>query len=692
MTILAELTGTVTVTDDGSSFVLGDVEITDAGTFWFVVNVDERASVAFAQRFQQHGVRVTIDRGDGVMVPVRDRELGRVLKIEESADSYGDTLTFQLVGERFSPFSDRTNFRAKRKVEVHTVTGTVAHPFRAKVFTGWIVSTSWETQPPTLTVTCMDAAALYATKRAPDYSLEPNSGKSRLQIGLELLAVGGIPVGYVDLGGDGGVFNKPVVPGEQPILDYVRDFWGVLGVVIGFEHGLLCARRYSSSLPAVLELHAGNLCAPVAVDSPALLEPNVLGVVAVAFDRVDINGLRTGAEESVITVGPYAPLVGDGVTSDGTRTRVISEVLTRTTYLGTLATRVVQEEFGWYARRAASNQIRVLEFAETQDPDDPVGYKILPSSLPFWTYADGSTRGDPSEQYQLLHRSVTAKSVDADYNVIGIREEQYDHLFIRKALWIVAAGEDVLDASPTYINDDGDGILYGREVIGTTEGSGALPNLLRETSITLNPDGTIKEEVIVESSYGIGQQRRRATSAYGYGLDATTYTHQSQETWGPRRTITRRYRAIGEDGYEVVERTVAEGQQPRTVVSTLTGAPPRPDRAEPETSAQEIRSEFADYERIALAGEEISDVQHNEFVQDSAEAAAYARHLARRAGARVLRCDVPVEGVAHKLRIVRVNLPNASIDGERFYVWTVGRDFATFRESISAENYPASLG
>lgn len=697
VTILAELTGTLDVDDaNPAAGLLGDVEVTDDGTFWFVVNVDSRAAVAFARRFQRQGVRVTYDRGDGVMLPVRDKELGRVLTISESADSYGDTLTFQLVGERFSPYA-RANFRARRKVEVHTVSGDIGSEFRAKVFTGWIVSATYDAQTRTLTVTCMDAAALYAAKRAPDYALAPNSGKSRLTIGLELIAVAGIPAGMIDLGGDGGVFDKPVVPGEQYVLDYLRDFWGVLGVTIGFEDGRLCARRYVPDMPPVLELHAGNLLMPVGLEDPGTLDPNVTGVVSVAFSRIEPTGLRS-EETSVVTVGPYVMQNGVGAPMSESF-RVISEVRTRSSKLGTLAVRTEQEEFGIYALRAAKEII--------QPTGDPGEYEIVPSDMPAYEYPDGSTRAEPFEQYRLLSRRVETKTLDGALNVVAERVALWRWGFLRKAIWEGGASEPtIIGSDPVYLNDDGEGVSAWREGIGGSAASDSLhgerPDELIDTAYVLNADGTIATETVTHRFYDVGSPRRDADGAYGYGVDPVEWRSNRQEgnwggadydrAWGGLRITTRRYRSLGEDRYEVVERTTGTNEAPRTVTATRLGALPRPERAEPETSAQEVRDEIEDRERIALAGEEIVDVQHNEFVQNRTEAAALAVHLARKASARRLSCAVPVEALVHKLRMIRLNLPAASIDGETFYVQEVGRDYASYREPISAERYSPEIG
>lgn len=691
MTILAELAGTVTVTDDGSAALLGAVEITDAGPFWFTLDVDARAAVAMAQRFQQLGAGITIN-----MVAIPDCEIGDALTITESADSYGDRLTFQLIGHRFSPFA-RDLLRSKAAVDVSLVIGNTANEFRKKVFSGYVVAHSFDAQGPAATVECMDAAALYAEKRAKTWTLAPNSGRSRLSIGLELAAVGGIPIGHVDLGGNGGTVTKPLAPGNQPILDYLRDIWGILGAEIGFEDGKLTARRYDPDAPAVLEINASNLLLPVSIASPDTLAPNVLGVVSVAFSQEEIGGLRT-EETRVITTGPYAPVSASGTWA--TADRVISEIVTRTTYLGTLDVRAEREEWGWYAVRAAGAKMQTTGTA-------PFYELVTHTDFQTWVFPDGSTRGDSVEKFRRISRHVVTKEVDADYNVVAIREEKYGFRFLRAAVWEVTAGVDELAESPRYINDEGQGVQGGIEMMGLVNLNGVgmegglpqsstyiRPVELTETEITLNADGTIFSEVETHHYYSIGAPVLRADGAYGYGIDSVEYTARPQEAmttvadqWGGLRVTTRRFRVINEDRYEVTERVTISGQPPRTTTSTVNGAPPRPERAEPESSSQDITAVVEDRERIFLAGEEIEDVEHNEFIETYGEAQAYAKIRARRASARVLTCEIPIESLAHKFRMVRVNLPGSSIDGLKFYVREVSRNAATFREGIIAEYY-----
>lgn len=694
MTMLAFLDGTITVTDDGSATLLADVETTDAEPFEFTLTVDDRAAVAFAQRFQRVGAQLTVD---GQIVP--DREIGNVLAISEGTDRYGDRLQIQLVGEKYSPFA-RGLIRSKAPVLVDLKIGSPTQAFDGRVFDGHFVAAEYEISPPAANITCLDAAALYAAKTAPDYAVPPNSGKSRLQVGLEICAIAGIPVGSIALPyGHGGIISKPVTPGDQPVLDFLRDFWGAVGVKIGFESGRLTAHVYDPNAPAVMVIHAGNLIASGStITAPDTLAPNVVGVVSVSFTRKEIGG-RTTTETRVVVVAPYGPMSEAGQTA--VENRVVSEVITRVTMLGTLDELTEEYEFGWYSPLAAATQI---------EPDaGPAGYVITDYGSTYggtsYTYPDGSTHDWPIERFIEVRRRIVRKTVDADYNVVGIREEKYFWHFLQKAIWKVVAGVDELQtATRIPLSDDGLGLLHATEVIGFPAVAGndrflGRPDELIVTDIELNADGTIREETETAKTYTIGPPVLRADDAYGYGVDNVSYTAQDDELsgdagnqWTGLRVTRRRYRAVDEDRHDEVETvTGVNGRFVEQKTTRVSGALPRPERAQPTSTSQEIRQEVEDLERIALAGEEIGEVVHNEYIETSEEAAALARYLAREAAALRLRGATVLEPLAHKFAMVEIDLPGSSIDGLRFEIESVTRDVADMRQEFVAVRYPDDL-
>lgn len=696
--------GTLAVGDRSLVSHRGTLEVTSD---WPVINlaVDQRASVAFAQRFQRLGVRVDYDRGDGVMVTLPGHtDLANTLTIEESADRYGDTLIFTVAGDKYAPFA-RQLLRARTKVEVYFVTGSPQHEFASKVFTGWIVSTAYTAQPPATTITALDAAALHAEKRATEWSLPPNSGRTRLEITHELLDIGAIPAGALDFGGNGGgIVNKPHTLGDRPIVSFLEDLLAVIGVEIDFENGAFVAHRYDPNLPPVIELNPSNLFPDgLTLTPPDTLAPNVFGVVAVSTVRTEVGGLRTMPEHCAITRGPYAPKSVDGAYP--VADRIIAKVCTVPTYLGNLEVHSEQTTWGWDAVRAAG--------AELQPSEDPPGYEVVPTFQTVYVYPDGTTRIDSVEKFRRVGKVVKDKIVDEKLNVIRKTEQRYSFRFLQRALFVVDSfGDDVPQFAPgvnLYINDEGHGVVGGREVMGLYLGDyGAIaegglpaltdymrPDVFIETDYTLDDAGAIVAEVTQEHFYDIGSARRRAPGAWGYGVESRTYTNRPREAnalaadpWGGLKVTTKLYRAIDEDRYEVTETVrVGDANAVASPAQTVIGALPRPERAEPTQTSQEVRALYEDRERISLAGEKIEDIEHNEFIENIAEAEFYAKVRARRASAITFTAEMPIEGLAHKFRMARVTIPGASLSGAKFYIRAVQRDAGSFSQTITAEYY-----
>lgn len=714
MTILAELEGSITVTADPSPFLLGFVAVTGEGGFDIGFTLTNRAGVAAAQRFQRFGARVDIDRGDGVMVTLPDStEVGRSLVIEESSDSFGDRCTFSVIGEKFSPFA-RDWLRARSKIEVYYLYGSPQHEYIAKVFTGYIIQSTHSIQPAKTDVVALDAAGLYAERRAKEYALPANSGKTRLEIATELLTIGEIPRGFLDFGlSGGGVYNKAVSLGDRPILDFLRDFLAVIGVEIGFIDVLLVAVRFDASYPPVAELYVGNICGPPSgpsptITGPATLDPNVLGVVSVKTTSEEPSGLRV-EEGSSITIGPFAPAEYEFVQDDGVltansggpveRVQTISEVITRTSFFGTLDVRYEQTVRGWYAPRAAAVRVR----RTGSSPDYDVEQDFIEGTV--FIFPDGSTRATYAEVYGDTRRTIRTKELDDERRVTDIREERYFWRGFKQALFEVdflsSALRDVPPLNWTPVGDDGNGLLGGQEFMGGPFGYGTVPDELVLTHFEFAEDGTITEETVTEHFHDVGAQVLRRDGAFGYGLDESERTYRSKDSeagsfaissageYNGRRVTTKRYRNVDEDHFEVTELVSFNGGTPTVKGPDVhVGQAPRPAKAEATSSSQEIRASFKDQERIDLAGEEIEDMEPNEFVQDETEAAAYAKIRARKAAARVLSCETTVEGLIHKWVPVIVSIPGASIDGEKFYVRGVTRDAGTMREGITAEWYP----
>jgi hypothetical protein len=713
MVLLASLSGTVTIDADTDTTLLGYVEITEpVDTFDLELTLDALPFIAAAQRFQRLGVRVRVDRGDGVMLTMPDAAVGDALVIDESADNYGDRLEFRLAGSKFSPFS-RGLLRSMARVLVYFTYGSPRNEYSAQVFEGYLIAAPFDVQAPNASVTALDASAQFVETRAKDYTLAPDSGKSRLAVTRELLTLGGFPIGALEFIGDGGTVNKPFTLGDRTILDFLRDYLAILDLEIGFENGLFVARRYDAELPPVAELTPAQLIAGAALDTPGALSPNILGVVAVSSTRKEPSGFRT-EEESVITTGPYAPVQYATEQDDGDLTenpggsveaiRTISEVTTRTTYFGSLDLMTEETEKGWYAERAAGGILNGTGGSESED------YEVTAIPGTVFIFPDGSTRSRYQEIYQVTRHMRRVKTLDDDNNVVGVREERSYFRFFRAAPFTVEllSGElrdipagSVGPAMP--INDEGHGVEFQAEQFGTPGGTiDGAPSELTVTTFTLNDDGTIREEKTEEGFHDLVSAIRRQNDAHGFGIDNRVYLNTSTErnTSGDpddflpfrgRRTTVKRYRQLDEDRYTITESVSVRGGPPTVKTSTITGSLPRPERADAETTSQEIRATVRDEERIALAGIEIEDIEQNEFIETDEEARFYAAVRARRASAITLRAEMAIEALIHKWKMLTVRIPGASIDGLKFWVRSVRRDAATFRQSIVAEYYPPDI-
>lgn len=709
--ILAELGGTLTVTADYSPFLLGDVVVLDETAPVITITVTDPAGIAAAQRFQRLGVRVDYDRGDGTYQSFPDRMLAAGFTIEESASRIGDQLSFSLSGPQFAPLA-RGLLRANTGIRAYLTYGSPLYEYLALVFSGVVMQAPYTMLPPTADVVCLDAAGRYARRLAKTYNLPPNSGKTRGQMVRELLAIGDIPAGDLDLGeNDGGILLKPVALGDRPILVYLPDALAVIGAEIGFENDLLVARRYDPLQPPVVELHAGNLLVTPTLTQPETLAANVIGVVAAATTYTEANGDVTD-ERSVITTGPYAPQRYEYRQDDGVLTenpgsgfgaeidQVISETIYRTRKRGSLVIGEEEIERGWYAERAAGSEIkRVGNF-----PVDGVWpHEIRAVGGTVYIYTDGSTRARFEEQFRDIRRRVLKKELDADQNVVQKREERYRFHMFTKALFSVDLHSGVLVDEPpenwTWLTDEGHGADTATEVFAERG-----PMEITITDYELADDGTIAAEVVREYTHGTGRAIFRRIGAWGYGIENRVYTNRGEEdkrlSWPTNGggetsafanvlTTTTRYRVLGEDTFEKSVSVSLNGAPPTvTDYPPETGAPPFPEHVEPIATTQEIRYGVDDEERIALAGERIEDIEHNEFVQSREEAITYARIRARKAAALKLSCEMPIEGLVHKWRMLRVNLPGTSIHGKRFYVRSVTRDAERFAQTVEAEWYP----
>lgn len=672
------------------------------------ITIDHAAQLAAAASFQRVGVRIDVDLGAG-METIADSEIGIDVTIAESLDQYADQLTFSLVGEKYSPFS-RSITRAKRAVAVAVVYGAPGAEFLAYVFRGFITAATFNAQPPIATITALDSASLYSTRKAKEYSVQPNSDRERLSILHDLLSITAIPIRELDI--VPGKVSKPVTPGDTEILSFLRDWLSPTGVTIGFENGGFVARRYRASDPVTAELTPRDICSPFTMTPPATMTATVVTVVAVKFETISDDGLRTEIEE-VVTTGPYSPaqwvdlqladgtIIHNGAGLPPADVRVISRIVTATTYLGATPMRIEQTEFGWYAPKAARLQI-----------NDDVDNTITPFGN-HWLFPDGSWRSEPAESFRRIRKNITNKELDDAQNVVKTTEERYFFHFLRKAIFQVAGGPplDVVIAT-TPIVEDGGGVLFDHEYMGlligddgnTVEGNLAAstitvrPDSYTITELTLDDDGAIKSSTITEHYFDIGQPRGKSqVGSYGYGIDNRVYTNRPSEgsigtadTYGGLKVTRTSYRTLDETRFETTTQTSVQGGVPTTVVQTGSGSRPRPERVMPKSASQEISATMTDALRLAMNGY-IQDAIHNEYIENSDEARVVAVKELRERSAIVFTFDMPIEGLIHKWKTITLDYPLVSVAGLRLYVRQITRNFSRFRQTVVAVWYPPEI-
>lgn len=713
MPVLASVGATITTSEAAGIVASASVDLAiENDDFEIRLTLDHSAQLAAAESFQRVGLRVEIDMGAGLEV-IPDNDLGIDVSITESLDEFADQLTFTLVGERYSPLA-RSVTRSKRPVVVSVIYGSPGNEFLARVFSGFITSAIYTVQPPTAAVTALDAAGMYATRKAKDYSVEPNSNRTRLSILHDLLSITSIPIREIDIGGDGGTISKPINPGDAEILSFIRDWLGPTGAEIGFEDGGFVARRYRPADAVTMDLGPADLCAPFTIVPPATMVATTVTVVSVKFVTVSEDGFRT-EEEEVVTTAPYSrqqwvtrqttegSLLVNPFGQPPTTVQVVSRVVTRTTYLGNTALRVEQTEWGFYAPKAARLRI-----------NDHDGGTISP--LDAYLYPDGSWRAEPQESFRRIRKQVTIKELDGDQNIVKTTVQNYFFHFLRKAIYQVS-GTGLGDTADTIIAatpllEDGGGVLFDREYMGLlivdngTEVEGGVaaqvltlrPDQFTITELTLNADQAITSQVVTERHFDIGLPRSKAqVGSFAYGIENRLYTDRPYEgslgtsdEYGGFQVVRTGYRETGEDSFQSTEQTTVNGGAPKTKVTSASGSLPRPEKVAPKSASQEINATMIDGLRVSMNGETVIAL-HNEYIENASEASTLATVELRKLSGMDFTFDMPIEGLLHKWKTVTMTYPLASVLGLRLHVRKITRNFSRFRQTVTAFFYPLEL-
>lgn len=621
----------------------------------------------------------------------------------ESHDNIVDQFTFSLVGQRFSPLL-RGAMRGKQQVELYVNYGEPGFDHRARVFSGRLLSVSFDLWPPVAHCVALDEGAMWS-EQLITVDIPPNSGRSRLSVLLEKAAalIPPCPLGTIDLGSaDGGTLHKAVSLADMRFGDFVRDFFSPCGVVAWFSNGRLNLTRITAQ-PPLLVVDRRNIAAPVTVITPATQVANQVLAVAVQSDTSAL-AFRSVTRVETVTA-PYAPMHGDPASGIGTGgygqlvDRVTSRIETTDTYLGDTIVRTEVDEWAWYAPQMARLQINASDGT------------ITPTGAGF-RFPDGSYRTVAWESFMLIRKTITTRETGVRYGGAGddvnaarfpptlIRPlalvitketvEKYFYHWILKAPYQVplGGGGDVL-LGTTTLTEAGDGVVYAQEIIGLLAFSslfdGADETTVTEWAVT-GEDGQIDYEKVTTLAYSAGAQLSPAVpAAFGYGTGTQrTYKSLPYETRNAGRTVkVTRYAATGEDSYSVSETvTVAGTVGAVRTDSVASGARPFATKINPVVANQELHATITDTTRVVLSNL-LAETLHNEFCENAAELRVVARARARDLSALVVTLDMPFEGRVHKGQPIAVDLEECGLYADAMlYVWSVDRSIARFRQTV----------
>jgi hypothetical protein len=306
--------------------------------------------------------------------------------------------------------------------------------------------------------------------------------------------------------------------------------------------------------------------------------------------------------------------------------------------------------------------------------------------------------------FQLVRRDTVRKNVGGPHDdfIVGSVEEKYAYRFIDRAVIVVnIGGEDPYNpaGSNIYVTENGDGVVFGQEVLGIPATPGDPPTVLAQgpqTKITTTwnyeTDGTIiseeKEQLQWEAGYDVFAG---TVGGFRFGLRSERYKSKPQEEFGDdRETITTTYSQIDEDTYSVSQ-TTETGADTTHEFSSGTGARPQIERIRPVSSSEEMRFTFTDAVRTAISGT-ITEEIHNEYCESPAELRTATLARVRELSGMKIVLPMPIESSIHKDMWVAADVPEIGLDAsKKLYVWGVTRNFGKFTQSLDLRYYPPEV-
>ena len=431
-----------------------------------VITAELAAALESSERFA--GVEIKIDKGDGEMVPLLQTEIEGLIEMHGSRDGYGArTLSFVLqVPPSQSPFYSAWP-RGPHRVSLTGFLGMPGAMQPRPMFDGFVTQCSWEAYPSLLRVQCQDASVRWASEMIA-YNLEPGSRRTRKSVFLDVLALYGIPYGRLDFGSnDGGLLQKGISEGGTvSLLQWMTAYLTPIARRMTWDGGVCNVEpSYNSGSP--VRTFRSNDIVNLTASLPATTDTNAVVMSSTVFGYVGPSGQRTEIEIK-LTRALFAPetatrrqdhLTGDIESLSITIAPAVQEVtrtVTKRVYdAGTIVTTTV-EEWGWYSALVCRRE----QAADTGD----ISFN---SSFDVFLYADGSSRLEAQQQYQILRFSQNNKIWNSDGTLYT--EESAQSQFGIGIVQTAAFNDDVTERPVhAFLADDGVAWADGREYYGGT--------------------------------------------------------------------------------------------------------------------------------------------------------------------------------------------------------------------------------
>jgi len=391
----------------------------------FTITITDELAQAVAASWRLLGLQIEMDDGAGLRVLKRG-EIGGAVNLHASLDQIGRTLTFSRLLPDGSPLASNL-LLGMRRIKATGYMGTSPATMQARLlFDGFLHSAVFNGSPPVVEITAQDASILYAERRL-ELDIAEGSGRTRLDIGTEILTSAAIPYGALDYGPNGGgIVRKAMsVGGDQNLLEWFRASLVPIGRRLRFNQaGQLEVGKFDETAAPVRRFNVGAI-ANLAITPPSTTEPNEVSMSGTAVQLVSeatsvtgdgSGGLASGmVVNNVVNLGDYAPQtatkvqdhitgsIADAIVPPAGRSPVVSAISTSTSIdidtSGTVTVREIVDEYGFYAQRACQYHI--------VDAAGGLGWNTI---FDVYLFSDGSARAVTVETYGRLSHKETVKT------------------------------------------------------------------------------------------------------------------------------------------------------------------------------------------------------------------------------------------------------------------------------------------